>query len=376
MILEKVIKVLSNNIGVNVKNKIVVIESDDWGSIRMPSVKTREVLERNGLDLGKGKEHYRYSLYDTLASKDDLDGLFNVLKSFKDSIGNHPVFTAMALVANPDFEAILKSGFTQYVFEPLPDTLKRYGLEDSLPYWHEGFNNHIFVPEFHGREHLNISSWMRNLISNDYPTRLVFDSKMWAVKSLSKINYQAAFDLELPSDLKIQHEVLASGLELFEELFNRKARYFVPPNGPINNSLFETAKAQGIDYISSAKLQKEVFGHGRFKTRLHWLGKKNRFNQYTITRNCFFEPSDKSKDWIESCLNDMEQAFRYNKPAVISSHRVNFVGTLDIMNRDNGLKSLNILLKNILQKWPDVIFLSSSQLGDVLSNKVNLDEVR
>ena len=126
------LKHLSNNVGKSIKAKIIVIESDDWGSIRMPSNKIRESLERKGFDLGKGEERYRYSLYDTLASKDDFEQLFNTLTAFKDSKGKYPVFTAMALVANPDFEGIAKSNFTQYFYEPMLKTLERYGIERTL----------------------------------------------------------------------------------------------------------------------------------------------------------------------------------------------------------------------------------------------------
>ena len=227
----------------------------------------------------------------------------------------------------------------------------------------------MFVPEFHGREHLNITSWIRKLKAEDKPTVAAFESQMWAVNTSLALDYQAAFDLEETSDLEMQHDVISSGLKLFEQLFNRRARFFVPPNGPINNALFKTAKANGIEYISSPKLQKEVFGNGKTKNRFHWLGKTNRFGQLTITRNCFFEPSDRSKDWVASCLYDIEMAFRYNKPAVISSHRVNYIGGLAVHNRDHGLKELDRLLKTILKKWPSLEFMTSTELGYLIANK-------
>ena len=68
---------------------------------------------------------------------------------------------------------------------------------------------------------------------------------------------------------------------------------------------------------------------------------------------------------------DIEIAFRWKKPAVISTHRVNYVGSIDPKNRQKGLGELKRLISLILKKWPDVEFMSSSQLGDLISNSLH-----
>jgi hypothetical protein len=89
----------------------------------------------------------------------------------------------------------------------------------------------------------------------------------------------------------------------------------------------------------------------------------------SITRNCFFEPSDnKKKDWVNSCLYDITLAFKWHKPAVISSHRVNYIGALYKANRDNGLSQLKRLMMEIIKRWPDVEFLTSDSLGENIDN--------
>ena len=181
--------------------------------------------------------------------------------------------------------------------------------------------------------------------------------------------YQAAFDLEFLADLKIQQEVIESGLDLFETLFGYKASYFVPPNGPFNNTLEDILAEKGIKYMFASKIQKEVLGNGNTRNRYYWLGKKNKHGQHYMARNCFFEPSLKGKDWVDSCMEDINRAFRWKKPAVISSHRVNFIGSLNPENRDNGLINLEKLLKAILAKWPDVEFKTSAELGEIIANK-------
>lgn len=367
---EAVLKNISNIPGAFINRKIVVIESDDWGSIRMPNVKTYDELKKKGLDLDSG-DSKRYNFNDTLASSEDLISLFELLSSFKDSKGNNPVFTAVSLVANPDFDKIKDNNFQNYYWEPFTETLKKYDSISSFSAWQEGIANKLFIPEFHGREHLNVSAWMRSLQAQNQDALLAFNYGLWGFtnKHPNGLSFQAAFDLEKKEDLQLQGEIIQSGLTTFESIFGYKARFFVPPNGPFNNSLEKIAAQYGIKYMSASKKQLEVLGEGRVQKKYHWLGQKNENGQHYITRNCFFEPGQVGKDWVDSCMSDIAIAFRWKKPAVISSHRVNYIGRLRPENRANGLKKLEALLQSIIAKWPDVEFMTSVELGDLITNK-------
>jgi hypothetical protein len=128
-------------------------------------------------------------------------------------------------------------------------------------------------------------------------------------------------------------------------------------------------KEKGIDFRSTAKLQNESTGYQKTKKVIHWLGQRDKYGIRYITRNCFFEPSITKKDWIDSCLNDINNAFRWHKPAIISSHRVNYIGVHEPSNRDNTLRGLKNLLAKILKIWPDVEFMTTPQLGDLICKK-------
>jgi hypothetical protein len=252
-----------------------------------------------------------------MASKSDLEGLFDVLLSVKDRKGNSSKFTAISLVTNPNFQKIKESKFQNYYFEPFTKTLNRYGYEDSFSIWKKGLDENIFIPEFHGREHLNVMAWMRALQSNDKSTMIAFDQGVWGFKNQNKgkVSYQAAFDLEYNSDLRVQTEIIESGLNIFEQLHGYRATFFVPPNGPFNNGLEKIAANNGIKFMSASKIQKEVLGEGKSKKIFHYLGQENIYSQKYITRNRFFEPSSESKDWVNSCLQDIDIAFSWkNQP--------------------------------------------------------------
>jgi hypothetical protein len=362
---------VSNIFGWTTSRKILVIESDDWGSIRMPSMAAYARLSKQGVQLGCG-DAARYNLNDTLATVADLTALFETLQKCKDSKGNPAVFTAVSVVGNPDFDKIRQHKFEEYFYEPFTHTLEKYyGNNAVYSLWKEGIQNRLFVPQFHGREHLNVAAWMNALQKNERDTALAFNEGCWGFNNQHPfgVNYQAAFDLTDKEDLNYQHLVIKDGLALFEKLFGYKASFFVPPNGPFNNELEITAAEAGVKFMSGSKMQHESLGAGKTRKRFHYLGQKNKYNQVYLTRNCFFEPSQGGKDWVKTCLNEIDIAFRWHKPATISSHRVNYIGALNLSNRKKGLLLLEDLLKKIILKWPEIEFITSAELGDIIVDK-------
>jgi hypothetical protein len=95
----------------------------------------------------------------------------------------------------------------------------------------------------------------------------------------------------------------------------------------------------------------------------HFTGQKNNFNQIYTVRNVIFEPySDPATDWVAMAMKDIANAFFWDKPAIIGTHRINYVSTVLPKNKDNSLLLLNQLLKTIIKVYPDVDFLTSDEL--------------
>jgi len=152
-------------------------------------------------------------------------------------------------------------------------------------------------------------------------------------------------------------------------LFGYVPDIFVPSNSIFHPALEETVAKCGVKYLYVTYLN-PIYKNGKkinFRLCLPGFNKKSGLIYYT--RNCVFEPTDGSYQGIGYTLNQIEIAFRWDKPANISTHRVNFVGGIDESNRDKGLKELKHLLKAIVKRWPDVEFLSSADmLNSVYSN--------
>lgn len=353
--------------GWRTNRRIVVIESDDWGSIRMPSNEIYSQFISRGFDISKSD----YNRLDTLESNEDLTKLYEVLHSFKDSIGNFPVITANCVVGNPDFEKIMQSDFKNYFFEPATETLKRYPDREKVEtLWKHGHTESIFHPQFHGREHVNVVRWMNALCERTPEIMFTFNNKT-TFSGIGDYNFMEVLDYNTPDDLIKMKESLSEGLDLFEKIFGYKSKSFIPPCYTWDSNVEEVLGENGVRYIQSLVVQSVPTGSfGNYRKKYHFLGSQNLFGQYFLIRNCFFEPSlSKLSDPVGECLNRIKIAFKWRKPAIISSHRINFIGALDEKNRRDNLILFRDLLKRILKTWPDVEFMTSDRLGDLIAER-------
>lgn len=363
---QKITHNLLNVPGWRTKRHIVLIESDDWGSIRMPSKAVYEKL----LSEGYRVDLHPYERYDSLASEVDLSRLFHVLKKYRDKNGRHPIVTANCAVANPDFDKIEKNGFTKYYYEPFTKTLHSYrGCEKSFDLWKQGIQQRIFVPQFHAREHINVAKWMSVLRKQDKDNLDAFRYGMMGIFPKQNHEQGNIFQVALDnSEYEEQSvlEIISDGLDLFEQIFEYKSKTFIAPCYTWPILLERKLYDKGVKGLQGMVYQK-VPGQ---KRKRHWMGTKNTVGQVYTIRNCFFEPSlmPNNYDNIDECLYRINCAFRWNKPAILSSHRINYIGTICEENREKNLNMFERLFSQILKEWPDVEFLSSDELVELILN--------
>ena len=104
------------------------------------------------------------------------------------------------------------------------------------------------------------------------------------------------------------------------------------------------------------------------KVRRHYTGERNKNGQVYLVRTCNFEPTQNPQYNADNCMKEIDLDFRMGKPAIVSCHRLNFIGDINPTNRDNNLRELNKLLKMITTKHPDVEFMSSDEIGKLVLN--------
>jgi hypothetical protein len=367
-------QILINNIknihGRRTKEKIVIIECDDWGGIRMPSKVVLDSLISEGLNIGQG----RYNRYDSLENYYDLQKLFEILTTVRDSENKHCVMTAITNVANPNFRKIKEGNFEVYYNEKFIDTLNNYYPdEDVFGLWKEGIDAGIFIPELHGREHLSVQSWMRRLREGNKDLHIAFDKGFVALSLPDQLplekEFRAEFFFRSEDEKPFLIKSINEGIIYFQEIFGRLPRVFVPSN-QVFHPEFETIIANsGVKYLYvSHSMPIPIEGGGiKYRHFMNWHKSNSGIVYYT--RNCAFEPTDKGYKGIETTLKQIAASFRWGNPANISTHRVNFAGGIDPSNREKGLIELKKLLQAIVLMWPDVKFMSSGDAFDSLGEK-------
>ncbi|MBK6345978.1 MAG: polysaccharide (de)acetylase [Bacteroidales bacterium] len=334
----------------------------------MPDPEVYRIMLAKGLPVDKS----RYLRYDTLADSDDLSMLFEVLTSVRDSRGKPAKITPLSLVANPDYDKIINSGFNEYHYELFTETLIRYSDKHagSFALWKEGIASGIFVPQFHGREHLNVYAWLNALKANSIEARLGFDHKMYGLNTDSyskrKNLYMSAFEFDTEEEFSEMPGIILDGAMIFERLFGYRAKCFMAPCAIWSRRIEPAIWDAGIEVIQSGAIQYEPVSGIKtnvYNKKLRYTGQVSSYGLIFTRRNSSFEPSESDKiDWVSKSLKDVSLAFKWKKPAIISSHRVNFIGALVPANREKGLKELKRLLNELIKHWPDIEFMTSDEL--------------
>lgn len=363
--------ILVNRIDWKTDRKIIVIESDDWGSIRMPSVEVFTRLHRKGYAV----DHCVYSKYDALESNEDLEYLIDTLTSVKDKFDNPAKFTINNIVANPDFKKIKESDFQEYYYEPFTETLKSYpGRDRVMELYSTGIAKNVFQPQFHGREHINISRWLEALQRGNNLIKDAFEEKMLSIPS-GKItsgqrDYLDAFGKAYTREIEPASNIIRTGTEIFQEIWGVTPTSFIAPCYTWEPDLELSLKEQGILFLQGTHVQR-VPQPGldiKIGRKYNWLGKRNKYGQWYLTRNVFFEPVEQTAEEVyQSTRKAINDAFHNNRPVIISSHRVNYCGSISPDNRYKNLSYLKRLLKETVEKYPDLEFMSSEQLGKLIA---------
>ena len=362
---------LININGWETNRKLIIIESDDWGSIRMPSRKVYEDLLKSGDRVDEDP----FTRYDSLESETDISELASVLTKFKDCNGKSPIFTANFAVANPDFDKIKENQFQTYYYEPFTRTLESYPQhKQTLSLIKQCAEQGMFFPQLHCREHLNVSRWMGDLRTKKSDVRYAFDNRMISTwKSFTKYNryaYMDSFNYSSDGEILDLEDILREGGILFRDLFGYASKSFIASCYIWASELENTLYDIDIEYIQGDRYQltpKAGAGNADLVRKKHYVGQANRNNQIYLIRNCTFEPSwDNKCDWVDRCLSQISTSFQWHKPATISTHRLNYIGYIDEKNRSYNLKLLERLIAGILKSWPDVEFITTVDLGDMI----------
>ncbi len=351
--------------------KIVVFESDDWGGERIPNNLVRKQLQQNGIDISTNP----YSVFDTLERIEDLELLDELLSSIEELYGKKVKITTNFILANPDYSKIRENKFLKYEYETFDSTYYRRDGNDKV--WgkiQELVNEQKLVPQFHGREHINVQFWLNELKSKNQSYLKAFDLGCYGIDvrnlSNSRNNLMAAFEYQNEFQKEFIFQSIIDGLELFEKAFKIRSETLVAPRHVWNNDIEFFVKGLGIKHIQTSLNQLYPI-ENTYKNMYHHTGQINTNTGMSyLVRNAYFEPSYSSEiDWIKKTFDKIKLGFLLKVPVIISAHRLNFVGGLNPNKRDQNLILFKKLLEKIIIGFPDVEFYSSNELAHLISKK-------
>jgi hypothetical protein len=365
------------------QHPIVVIESDDWGSLRTKDLKTRDKLNQISSSIQKD----RFTQLDGIATQEDLELLFDVLNSVKDRKGNPACITANVCTANPDFEAIKASQYQKFAFKPFTQTLKEFSSQKPLfNTWKNGIEQNVFKPQLHGREHVHALAWLAELKAGNKDLLKAFELGAWgipykAINTQRRSNLQASLDIYgLENEIEFHNSWLKDSIKIFKEAFGFAAKSFIAPAYIWHSDIYESLFEGGINALQGIKLQyKPLSGNKRLYNRIpHYIGEKTKNSSiFYTTRNAFFEPLSKAyseppsqAEMVKITMKSVHEAIQSKKPVIIGSHRINFIGRISTKHRDNNLKTLKAILNNVVESYPDVEFMDSGQLSIIIKNDI------
>lgn len=351
------------------KEQFVVIQSDDWGSIRVPQNKEAQKILNNS-----SKQLSIFQKYDTLDCNEDWRALLDLFVTFKDSTGKHPVFTSNFVTGNPNFEKIKEHQFTQFFWDPFYSTYEQFNQEklNTLEIINQGIFKGIIEPQYHGRQHVNHKKWLKSLSSGNATALEFFNHHMWIYDSINSNGLRslnAVFDSCEYTKEEVESE-FKDGICAFKQAFGQLPQSFIPNNYFFNREWHSLLPNFGIKSVQGMKYGFETDElDGMLKYRRFNKNDKQNSSVVQLVRNVVFDPSSDlmthNNDSVQWAKDQILMAFALNKPIIIDTHRVNYVGGIDVNNRNNGIQKLSELLHWLVKKFPKIRFISTAELANL-----------
>ncbi len=367
--------------------KAIVIESDDWGAcLALPNMNEYEDLRE--LFPACYNQSILNELTTTLESPSDMEKLFSVLEGFTGGDGRYAVFQANYVMSNPDPRYGI-SGLESCRLVPLPDLPTVWRRGDIIRKAREGISRGLWHPEFHGKTHVNHRAYLRDLRESDLAALISAKGRSWYVwmilySSGNKSDGQyydhfSEWSSGLPPEQ--QKEDIESGIAIFESVFGRKPRSAIAPSYIwqfrterfLNNCEVRIIQGKNRQYRVNHLKKISDLVDKKIVNRL-WLTEMGDYNPILglryLSRNVDFEPSSDPMS-VTKAYEQILEAWKRDQPAIISTHRSNYVG-LDVKTIDNNLKQLRHLLQRIQSDHPQAVYLTDWEVAQLYESGTSL----
>jgi hypothetical protein len=272
-----------------------------------------------------------------------------MLQQHRDSRGRPVVFTA-----NVVLESIAGDRVNNKI-------IRRQVPQDIIRSWKEAMADHTFFPQLHA---------MRE--ADEYST---LDPNASVRKKTSPyMVWNGERFVDLPT--KRVEKVVLEGQEMFKRIFGFKSLSTIPPRylwGDATDLAF--AKA-GIKYVQRLRPLHKRTSH--FLSHDQVVGEHTHYGLMILASQVDFEPvynkwnnGKPREDWslnqyLDRQIRKTIRKINRYEPVAISSHRINYVSGHNLSQAKYGLMALDRFLSALLEHIPDLVILTSPELGEYL----------
>lgn len=335
---------------------LVLLQSDDWGRVGVRDEEGRAELRSAGLNLGECP----YDLY-SLETAEDVGAVKEMLESISDAVGQPASLEMNFVVANVDFQASATQNFAKIILKPLleglPGSWRRPGLYEA---YREGIAKRVFSPALHGASHFCRQAVSESLARADERGELI--RTLWKAQTpyihwrMPWVGYEYWNPVRKPAERFVspqeQQHWIAFAAELFEKFFRQRPISACAPGYRANDATARSWREQGI----------RIAQNGPGAMRAPHFDEGGLLHTY---RSADFEPALNPELQVQECVASALRWFAAGVPFVISAHSINFHSTLAPF-RQRTLPLLRELLHSLTKACPDVLFVNSQQLLEII----------
>jgi hypothetical protein len=339
--------------------RAVALESDDWGFCGfVPDAETAANIDLDELESGRFPTVYLGSTLETAA---DVRSMAGVLNSVRDAHGLPAVFQPNYILSSLQYDPDTGDWRTYYLPD-LPPLFRRPGLWQAVD---KAIALGVWQPEYHGILHYDPA--MRISVVNKRPAA----ARAAAAGVVLFNGSNKAFELGSWRDRDDLRRELIHGSLLFKRLFGRRPDSVIAPDYRWRRR----DELMWIDYgfLSIQAKREQRSAHGTAPGLRGRIGKYldrswRRLTEHRIVyleRNCRLETAQIADPAaaVQLCLQDVRDSWLRGEPAIIETHRVNYVHTDRAMAQRNlgYLKDVLVGLTSDETRLP--VFLTDSEIA-------------
>ncbi len=303
--------------------KAVVLESDDWGLCAwVPDDRAHRALAH--LPAFRSPAGLRYGR-STLETAGDVRSLAALLLEWRGRDGYPPVWQANTIVANPDYAAMKPPGF-EFAELPLvelpafPARWERPGLWDAV---REAEAAGAWWAELHGLHHLPETAWLEALRRGADDARRAFEQ---ASPIAAAVEASGEYDAREPRELRARR--VRRALVVFRAVFGRAPTSFCPPDYRFDDWFAEEAAGLGLTTWQGVAERPSRLPAAIRRRLAGFRFPRREGGRFLLPARIAFEPGGEpaapGPRGLEAALRAARAAWRDGRPAIVSSHRMNY----------------------------------------------------